>query len=95
MKHNLLTKHASSRMQQRGISELAIELLFEFGYTMYHRGTEVFFFKRRSLKRLIKSKKCNQQFAEKVKDNHLVLGNGCVGTVGHHFFVSKEIVSCN
>jgi len=85
MMNNLFTKHAESRMQQRGINERAINLLFEFGATMFHRGAEVFYFNEKSLKKLNKSQKCKPQLFEKVKDNYLVFGNGCIVTVGHHF----------
>ena len=90
MSHNLFTKHASSRMQQRGISELATELLFEFGTTIYHGGAGVCYFNHRCINKLTKSNKCKPQLIEKVKDNYLVLGNGNVVTVGHHFYRFKR-----
>lgn len=88
--NNIFSRHASTRMQQRGISKTAIELLFEFGITMCHRGAEIIYFNRRSLNKLIKSQKCKPQFVDKVKDNYLIIGNGNVVTVGHHFYRFKR-----
>jgi hypothetical protein len=50
-----LTYHAAKRMQQRGISERVLPLLFEYGEEEYdHHGTMMLYFNKRSRQRLAK-----------------------------------------
>ncbi len=81
---NCFTKHAASRMQQRGISSIAVDLLFEFGTSLYHKGAEVMYFNHRSFTKLKENHHFKPQFLEKIKSNYLVYAGGYIITVGHH-----------
>lgn len=50
-----LTHHAAKRMQQRGIPERVLPLLFEYGEEEYdHHGTVLLFFNKRARQRMAK-----------------------------------------
>lgn len=50
----VMTKHASVRKQQRGISESVLDCLLEFGKTSHdNRGAEVFYFDKRAKQRCL------------------------------------------
>ena len=50
-----LTSHARARMQQRGISPAALELLLEYGREAHdHRGCRIVRFDKRSRRRVLR-----------------------------------------
>ena len=52
-----LTKHASDRLQQRGIPRIAVDLLHEYGARRYdHHGVVIRYFDKRSRERLVRER---------------------------------------
>ena len=51
----MFSQHAITRMQQRGISGEAVELLLDYGRSSYHKGSEVVYLDRRSRSALLQS----------------------------------------
>jgi len=79
----MYSQHAMTRMQQRGITPKAVELLLAYGRASYHRGREVVFFDRQA-QQVLQQESClvGGQW-ERIRDNYLVLQGGTVLTVGH------------
>lgn len=81
----IYTKHASKRIQQRGIPPLIVEWLVLFGDSMYWDGFEVKFFDKSGRKRLRKyvGHSIFSSF-DKYMKSYLMLGDdGVIVTVGH------------
>jgi hypothetical protein len=84
--HSPLTEHARARMQQRGISPTAVELLLDFGRETHdHRGCRIVRFDKRSRRRVQRVlgperyrqlERCFNTFA-------VVAADDAVVTVGH------------
>ena len=79
--------HARKRMQQRGISELAVKHLILHGECKYDgHGGKIFYINRRA-RRLIPSDLPNDKFKtiRKQLNGYVVIAEdtGCVLTVGH------------
>ena len=86
MKLPIMTTHAQSRLQQRGIAPEILPLLFEFGSSMHdHRGAEVLYltgYGRTRMRKAAGSAKFKQ--LESSLDTYAVIGSdGQVITVGH------------
>lgn len=79
----MYSQHATTRMQQRGISSQAVELLLAYGCSSYHRGREVLFFDRQARRALRNSAELDGNQWERISRNYLVLDGGTVLTVGH------------
>lgn len=81
----MFTHHAEARMQQRGISQHAVDVLMTYGEYRRHRGAEVCYLTRQSRTRMLKDLG-KQAFLklEKVLDAYLVVSDdGDVITAGH------------
>ena len=81
-----MTHHASKRMQQRGIHESVLPLLFEYGEEEYdHHGTLLLYFNKRARQRLAKVIPCDElKRLEPALNAYAVLDNdGAIVTVGH------------
>ena len=82
-----LSKHAQTRMQQRGIGQRVVSLLDCFGERQYdnHDG-EIVFFNKRS-KRLLQESLDRADFIviERKLDAYFVERQGVVVTVGHRY----------
>lgn len=81
-----MTNHASKRMQQRGIPESVLPLLFEYGEEEYdHHGTLLLYFNKRARQRLAKVIPCDElKRLEPALNAYAVLDNdGAIVTVGH------------
>jgi hypothetical protein len=87
MAHSWFTEHARARMQQRGISPAAIEILLSYGRSSHdHRGCEVVYFDKPARQRLAKYNPVAAREAERFTRAYAVLGsNGVVVTVGHRY----------
>jgi hypothetical protein len=87
MAHSWFTEHARARMQQRGISPAAIEILLSYGRSSHdHRGCEVVYFDKPARERLAKHNPAAAREAERFSRAYAVLGsNGVVVTVGHRY----------
>ena len=81
------TDHARSRMQQRGISAAAIELLMSYGASAHdHRGGEIVFFDKSARARLAKTDPAAARKAARLARTYAILGgDGRVLTVGHRY----------
>ena len=82
-----LTTHARARMQQRGISASALDVLLDFGrVTRAGRGRELVFFDRKARERLADAKALAAGEADRVCNSYaIVASDGKVITVGHRF----------
>ena len=83
-----LTKHAQTRMQQRGIPQDIIEQLLGYGrMTHDHHGGQIVWFDRASRRRLQREfGMSSYRVTEKHLDAYVVLDSeGRVLTVGHRF----------
>lgn len=81
-----MTHHASKRMQQRGISESVLPLLFEYGEEEYdHHGTMLMYFNKRARQRMARVMPQDElKQLQNVMNAYAVLDkDGAVVTVGH------------
>lgn len=81
-----MTHHAATRLQQRGIPDKILPLLFEFGEEEYdHHGTITLFFNKRARQRLSKAVPQNEwKHIQGALNTYAVVDvDGCVVTVGH------------
>lgn len=86
MNSGQITPHAAKRLQQRGIPEQILPLLFDFGVEAYdHHGTCMLYFNRRSRERVCKALgSVAYKHIEKAMDAYVVLDlEDLVLTVGH------------
>ena len=84
----LLTRHATARMQQRGIRAQALEALLDFGRErhIHFRGREIVYFDKKARARLAKENAIAAREAERFSRTYAILGSdGTVITVGHRF----------
>jgi hypothetical protein len=84
--HSPLTAHARARMQQRGISPDALELLLDFGRETHdHRGCRIVRFDKRSRRHALRAlgpERCRQ--LERCFNAYAVVAeDDAVVTVGH------------
>jgi hypothetical protein len=86
MLNSPMTHHAAKRLQQRGIPEKVLPLLFEFGEEEYdHHGTMMLYFNKRARQRLAKAISTDEwKDLEPALNTYAVLDKvGAVVTVGH------------
>ena len=83
----LLTPHARTRMQQRGIRADALEALLDCGRVAHmDRGREIVFFDKAARARLKKRNPVAAREAERLRRTYAILGSdGAVITVGHRY----------
>ena len=81
----MFTHHAEARMQQRGISQQAVDALMAYGEYRRHRGAEVCYFTRQSRSHMLKDMgKSAFLKLEKALDAYLVVSDdGAIITAGH------------
>lgn len=81
-----LSKHAKTRMQQRGIPRRVVDWLAAYGAVDHPRGAEVYYFdsrSRRALERDVGRRMLVRN--EKALDAYMVCSNGLITTVGHRY----------
>ena len=81
-----LTRHAKVRMQQRGISTVALESLLRYGAEAHdHHGGTIVYFDKQARNRLLKgSGRRRYGEMEKKLNTYAVLSpDGAIVTVGH------------
>lgn len=81
-----MTRHATKRMQQRGIRERVLPLLFEYGEEEYdHHGTMMLYFNKRSRQRLSKAMPQDElkRLSSALNAYAVLDKDGAVVTVGH------------
>ena len=79
-----LTQHARTRMQQRGINPVAVELLLDYGREAHdHRGCRIVRFDKRSRRRAARVLGDTYRRIERWLDAYAVIGpDDAVVTVG-------------
>ena len=80
-----LTRHASIRMQQRGIPPAAVEDLLDFGRVEHdHRGCEIVFFDKAARRRLARERggRIDENIARLTRAYAVLAGDGAVRTIG-------------
>lgn len=80
-----MTRHAQTRMQQRGITRPALQSLLDYGSQAHdHRGATIVYFDKRSRSRLLRdSGRAAYRVMEKQLNAYAVVGSdGSVVTVG-------------
>lgn len=82
-----LTRHAKTRMQQRGIPQSALECLLDYGRFQYdHHGAAIVFLDKAARRRLARDLKSRSLPREKHLDACAVVAtDGTVTTVGHRY----------
>ena|SRR5687767_260837 len=83
-----LTRHASSRMQQRGITSAALDCLLDYGREAHdHRGAVTVYFDKAARRRLARDAdaKTRKGIAQLARLYAVLGGDGEVVTVGHRF----------
>ena len=84
----ILTDHARTRMQQRGISAAALEALLDFGRVrhLHEDGCEIVFFDKAARARLFQESPTAAKQAERLTKAYAILASdGGVITVGHRY----------
>lgn len=72
----ILTKHAETRIQQRCISKLVLDLLLEHGAIEHqHGGTELVYFKTKNFERARKQLERTLKEFDKLREAYLVKSN--------------------
>lgn len=83
-----LTKHARTRMQQRGISKSVLGLLYTYGRDVERGRHEALIYFDKQARELVKKAVSRQEYAslDKKLNAYLVEGSdGAVLTVGHRY----------
>ena len=91
--HSPLTEHARARMQQRGISPAALELLLDYGREQHdHRGCRIVRFDKRSRRRVLQEIGPDAfRRVERWLDAYAVVAeDDAVVTVGHRVHSSSK-----
>ena len=86
--HTPLTAHARARMQQRGITPAALELLLDFGRETHdHRGCRIVRFDKRSRLHALRAlgRESYRQLERCFNAYAVVAGDDAVVTVGHRY----------
>ena len=81
-----LTRHAKVRMQQRGISTVALESLLRYGAEAHdHHGGTIVYFDKQARGRLLKGsgRKRYGQMEKKLNTYAVISPQGAIVTVGH------------
>ena len=83
----MLTRHARSRMQQRGIRPEMLEALLDYGREVHVAADrDLVFFDKRARARLAKAKVVKAAQADRLIKNYAIVGSdGLVITVGHRY----------
>ena len=84
---DLLSRHARTRMQQRGISAATVDALLDFGRpARAGGGRDIVFFDKRARERLARAGVIPPSEADRVcKSYAIVESDGAVITVGHRY----------
>lgn len=97
----LYTPHASIRKQQRGISDIMIDVVLEYGRSEYHHGKEIVYLDKRAFQKVCwvlehsgkLSRHITNQLTGKLKKTYVVLQGGMVITTAlkhHHFYRHRK-----
>jgi hypothetical protein len=82
----MLTRHARSRMQQRGIAPDLLDSLLCYGTEQHDRhGGVIVYIDRRARRRLARDRHARRTDLDRLQGLYAVLAGGCVATVGHRY----------
>jgi hypothetical protein len=77
-----ITKHAQTRIQQRGISNMVLQIIENYGRVSYAPGgAEKIFFGKRECNRTINELKKAISLVERARGGSMIIANGQVVTV--------------
>ena len=79
----MLSQHAVVPMQQRGIQQHDVEVLLQYGRSVFHRGREVVSFDRRSWQALLDSEAVSPSSCDRLRNQYLVVDGSQIVTVAH------------
>lgn len=81
----MMTRHATSRSQQRSIPQFAVELFERYGATCRHDGADVLFMDKRARKQIAKDFGGARalRYVEPLLDAYAVVESGKVITLAH------------
>ena len=82
-----VSRHARTRMQQRGISAAALDALLDFGRVAHAGcGRDIVFFDKQARAHIVRANAVAAAEAERVCKSYAILeSDGTVVTVGHRF----------
>ena len=82
----MLTRHARSRMQQRGIAPALIEQVLRYGREKHDRhGGVIVYFDRDAKRRIARDRSLSGAELDQLGGVYVVLTEGRVATVGHRY----------
>ncbi len=82
----MLTRHARSRMQQRGIAPDMLDCLLRYGSEQHDRhGGVIVTLDRDARRRLARARTATGVDVDRLRGLYAVLAGGCVRTVGHRY----------
>jgi len=82
----MLTRHARSRMQQRGIAPEMLDCLLRYGTEHHDRhGGVILTLDRSARRRLTRERSADRAQLDRLRGLYAVLADGCVATVGHRY----------
>ena len=79
----MLSQHAVVRMQQRGIQKHDVEVLLQYGRSVFYRGREVASFDRRSWQALIDIQIVSSSRCDRLRNQDLVVEGSKIVAVAH------------
>jgi len=79
----MLSQHAVVRMQQRGIQQHDVEVLLQYGRTVFHRGRDMVSFDRQSWQALLDSQVVSPSCCDRLRNQYLVVDGSEIVTVAH------------
>jgi hypothetical protein len=81
----MMTRHATSRSQQRSIPPFAVELFERYGASCRHNGADILFMDKQARKRIAKDFGGARalRFVEPLLGTYAVVENGKVITLAH------------
>ena len=83
---SMLTRHARSRMQQRGIPPAQVERILRYGTERHDRhGGVIVYFDRDARRRAERARAATDAELDLLSGLYLVVAEGRVATVGHRF----------
>jgi hypothetical protein len=87
METGIISTHARTRMQQRGIPERALDALLDFGKTAHvDGGREIVYFDKAARRKLAKQNPAAAREADRLQRTYAILSiDGTVITVGHRY----------
>jgi hypothetical protein len=83
---SMLTRHARSRMQQRGIAPQLLDCLLRYGSERHDRhGGVIVTLDRSARRRLARERRASPAELDRLRGLYAVLAGGAVATVGHRY----------